>query len=78
MAKRYVAVITKNDFTSAREMGDWACFCADTKDEAIQRAVRARERWEANGRLGPYEIFVGQLTERVNEPAFAYSLSRLR
>ncbi len=65
---RYVAVVTKSDFTSARQQGDWACFVSDRKKDAIERALKARTRWEANGTSGPYSIFVGTLKEQVEVP----------
>lgn len=71
--KQYVAVVTKGDFTSCRQMGDWACFVDKTKKTAVERAMKARTRWEANGTTGPYKIFVGVLGEEVVVPT-AYKL----
>jgi hypothetical protein len=60
----YVAVVmTANKVTSDRPEGDWAAFVGENKDDVINRAVKAKTKWELPGTYGPYVILVGKLTE---------------
>ncbi|HEY6766602.1 MAG TPA: hypothetical protein VI386_17725 [Candidatus Sulfotelmatobacter sp.] len=63
----YVAVVHKMWDRSGRHDGDWASFIDKNKKEAIKSAIRARSKWEAKG-YGPYQIWVGTLTQAVNVP----------
>jgi len=63
----YVAVVTKAWQLSQRPEGEWASFLNKNKKDAIAEAMKARTKWEAKGQ-GPYEIWVGTLTQQVNVP----------
>ena len=63
----YVAVVTKAWQLSERPEGDWASFLNKNKKDAVAAAIKARTKWEAKGN-GPYEIWVGTLTQQVHVP----------
>src|SRR5271170_5452061 len=70
----YVAVVHKAWQTSGRPDGDWGSFLNKNKGEAITAAQTAKKRWEARG-FGPYNIWVGTVTEVVTEvPLPMYAL----
>lgn len=65
--KVYVAVVTKAWQLSGRPEGDWGSFINKNKKDAIAAALKARAKWEAKG-FGPYQIWVGVLTQEVQTP----------
>jgi hypothetical protein len=77
MAKKripiYIVVVAKEslqddcDCISRREDGSWSSFIGIDKTETIERASKARDRYELKG-YGPYVCYVGQLSERVKVP----------
>ena len=73
----YANVERRDSFESARLQGDWASFVSNSKADAIDRALEAREDWERNGHCGPYQIWVGELTEEVKIPRQTYDLVQL-
>src|SRR5215472_7865587 len=62
----YVAVVDcpSDGFRSRREYGDYSAFLGESRDEVIQRALRAREDW---GRE-VYRVLVGILDCEAREP----------
>ena len=68
-----VVVVSRN--SQRKDGGDWAAFVAETKDEAIRRALIAKDGWQKAGH-GPYRILVGELTEEVTVPV-EYTLKPL-
>lgn len=72
----YVAVVHKYGEMSGRHDGDWASFLSKDKKIAIAKAMVARKRWESKG-YGPYQIWVGTLTESLNVPQPTYALERI-
>jgi hypothetical protein len=74
--KIYVAVVVKGVERSQRPEGDWASFTGKDKKTVIAAAMKARGRWEAKG-FGPYQIWVGQLTQEVNVPV-KYELAAIK
>jgi hypothetical protein len=65
--KIYVAVVHKAWNLSGRPDGDWASFLDKNKNNAVDKAVKAKRKWEAAGN-GPYKIWVGELTQAVSFP----------
>lgn len=65
--KIYVAVVHKAWQRSGRPEGDWGSFVNKNKKAAIAAAIAARKKWEAKG-FGPYQIWVGVLTEDLQIP----------
>ena len=67
----YVTVVCKgegfNIGRSNRPEGDWASFCNNNKQKAIEAANTARNRWQSKG-YGPYRLFVGRLTHEATVP----------
>jgi len=54
-------------YSGRPSMGDWACFIGDDKEKVITQALKARDKWTASGNYGPYDVFTGELTSKVNE-----------
>ena len=74
--KRDYATAAGESYKSARPTGDWASFVSDSKADAVGRALEARDSWEKKF-CGPYQIWVGELTEEVKVPRQTYDLVRL-
>ncbi len=74
----FVAVVLKDDdgYNSGRQDGDWASFVGFDKAQEIGRAIEAKKKWESKG-YGPYQIFVGTLTENVTLPT-NYKVTKLQ
>jgi hypothetical protein len=70
----YIAVVyTKH---SGRPNKDLAAFVSPEKQVAVSLALKARDEWERKS-FGPYEIFVGELTEKVTTTQ-KFELQKLR
>lgn len=75
----YVAVVCAENsgmLRSGRPEGDWAAFINTDRACAISAALRARSKWTASGRFGPYRVLVGTLSENVLTPT-NYKLVKL-
>lgn len=74
----FVAVVYKEHIDtfprSHKPEGDYSCFVAVSKEEAVEAAVLAAQRWQLQKKqgldgkspakyYGPYEILIGELTE---------------
>lgn len=65
----FVAVVCKAaENRSQRTEGDWSSFIHSDRKEAISAAMKARAKWEASGKFGPYDILVGELVQQVRVP----------
>ncbi len=62
----YVAVVDRpsDQFRSRREYGDYSAFLGESRDEVIQRALRAREDWGHE----VYRVLLGVLDSEAREP----------
>ena len=72
----YVAVVHKCWELSGIPDGQWASFVDKNKKTAIAKAMAAREKWETRGN-GPYQIWVGTLTEAIQMPQPTYVLGSI-
>lgn len=72
----YVAIVGKNYPRDAPTQRT-AQFTAKTKDVVIQAALKLKADWEKSGQYGPYEIFVGKLTEKVQRVPVEYKLVKI-
>ena len=64
-----VAVVVNGEgqvVRSQRTEGDWSAFVGT---DAVTRAIKARNKWTATERYGPYRILTGTLTGEVTVPA---------
>lgn len=74
--KLYVAVVfteesstVENFNLSRRTDGDWSCFVDVDKDKAIQRALKAKRRWDGtSSKKCEYKVLVGTLTAEAKIP----------
>lgn len=48
---------------SHRDTGGWESFIGVSRIDAVEQAMKWRNKWENEG-SGPYDILVGELTER--------------
>lgn len=60
---------------SERKSGDYGCFINTDQTAAVDAAIKARNEWHAKG-YGPYEIWAGELSHRVEVPV-EYKLVRI-
>lgn len=51
---------------SHRSQGDWAAFVAENEEEAVNRALEARDLWRSATR--EYRVYVGTVTGEVQTP----------
>lgn len=80
----FVAVVYNevNGLRSHRPNGDYACFIAHTEEDAVEKAMKAKDEWEKpfydpnrQGPMrahGPYVILVGKLDASV-KPTVQYT-----
>ena len=43
-------------------------FTGPDKNKVVTTALRAKTTWEKDGQYGPYDVYVGELTEKVSFP----------
>jgi hypothetical protein len=62
---------------SLKSMGEWSSFIGTTQDEAVRKALDAREKWD-NSPIdrAKYVVLVGEITAKV-KPRAAYDLVTL-
>lgn len=73
--KLYVAIVY-NPTGSLRDDKSHSCFTGNTKKNVIEQAFKAKFRWERNGTYGPYDIVVGEITEKAIIPV-SYRLVKM-
>lgn len=70
----YIAVVCKGPekIASDRSNNSWASFMGRTRTQAVNKAIKANERWG-----GHYTVLVGQL-KHVAIPRREFSLQRIQ
>lgn len=66
--KLYIVVV-HNPKGSLRDDRSHSCWTGTDKKALIEQACIMKRKWEASGKYGPYEIVVGEITEKVVFPS---------